>query len=53
MDARLADYFDVIAGRSRVIKESKIVVTTKPKKVSLLSPSRRTHNHNVFLGNIF
>ena len=38
---------------SRVAKESKIVVTTKLKIVQFSSPSRRTHNHNIFLDAIF
>ena len=39
--------------RSQVVKESKIVTIVKPKRIELSSPSKKTQNHNIFLGTIF
>ena len=33
--------------------ENKIVTTTKPKRIKMLSPSKRIHNYNIFIGTIF
>ena len=38
---------------SRNANESKIVVTAKPKRISLLTLPRRTHNHNISLKEIW
>ena len=38
---------------SWVVKENKIVATTKLKGVQLSSQSKRTYNYNIFLGTIF
>ena len=38
---------------SQVAKKSKIDTIVKPKRIELSSSSRKTQNHNIFLGTFF
>ena len=42
-----------VAITSWVAKESKIIVTAKPKRTKLLTLSRKIHDYNIFLESFF